>query len=74
MEHKWLRADASQYPDPIVKNGVTLRGWQKVATTFLLHMRKKFKFALLGDEMGVGKVNSEILSWLMHRHWKHWQR
>jgi hypothetical protein len=56
MEHKWLRFACGLHPDPALNAGIELRPWQKLATTFLMETRKKFGFAMLGDEMGVGKV------------------
>ena len=61
MEHKWLRFVLGLYPDPTLKAGIALRPWQKLATTFLMETRRKMGFAMLGDEMGVGKVCTLLL-------------
>jgi hypothetical protein len=62
MEHKWLRFVHGLYPDPKLKAGIDLRPWQKLATSFLMETRRKMGFAMLGDEMGVGKVRTFLLN------------
>jgi hypothetical protein len=56
MEHKSLRSTFKDLPAITLKPGLKLQGWQQVAVAFLLKCRDKFGFALVGDEMGVGKV------------------
>jgi hypothetical protein len=56
MEHKSLRATFKDLPEVKLKPGLKLAEWQKLAIAFLLKCREKFGFALVGDEMGVGKV------------------
>jgi hypothetical protein len=56
MEHKSLRSTFKDVPAVALKLGFKLKDWQRLAIAFLLRCRLKFGFALVGDEMGVGKV------------------
>jgi hypothetical protein len=56
-EHKWLRdrpLDANLRPQ--LREGMTLLPWQELGINFLHHCRRHHGYALLADEMGVGKV------------------
>jgi hypothetical protein len=57
MEHKYLR-DTELFKNlsiPLRAN-ITLLEWQRLGITFLDFNRRKLGFAILADEMGVGKV------------------
>jgi hypothetical protein len=57
MEHKYLR-DTELFKNlsiPLRAN-ITLLDWQRLGITFLDFNRRKLGFAILADEMGVGKV------------------
>ena len=62
MEHKHLRSHplfkdiASNNLHIPLRGELTLRPWQILGITFLLVSRENYGFALLADEMGVGKV------------------
>jgi hypothetical protein len=56
MEHKSLREYFNDLPPLKFKSSHKLEAWQQLGVAFLLRSREKFKFALVGDEMGVGKV------------------
>jgi len=59
MEHKYMRnwrLDPIYHPQ--LKKGMKLFPWQNLGITFLHFHRHRTGFACLGDEMGVGKVNS----------------
>lgn len=56
MGDKWLRFAADAYSDPALKAAIDFRPWQKLARTFLMKCHNEFNLAMLGDEMGVGKV------------------
>jgi hypothetical protein len=56
MEHKELRSDWDDSYDPRMKSGMSLHPWQKIGVTFLHECRKKYGFALMADDMGIGKV------------------
>ena len=47
-------------PDIKLNAGIRLQPWQKLGVVFLLACREKFGFALLADEMGVGKVIPQL--------------
>ena len=53
---KALRSAIHHLPDIKAKPGVVLKDFQRRAVAFLLKCREKYRFALLADEMGVGKV------------------
>jgi hypothetical protein len=55
MENLWK----DEY-DPHLYAGYSLKPWQKLGITFLHQCRAKLGYALLGDEMGVGKVFSHF--------------
>jgi hypothetical protein len=57
MEHKYLRNYWKDEYTPNLQSGKSLHPWQKLGVTFLHECRKNYGFALLGDEMGVGKVH-----------------
>ena len=56
MEHKSLRSIFKEMPAVTLKPGFKLKEWQRLGIAFLLSCRDQFGFALVGDEMGVGKV------------------
>jgi hypothetical protein len=60
MEHKSLQHLIKDLRDIKLKAGIKLQPWQKLAIVFLLACREKFGFALLADEMGVGKVIPQL--------------
>jgi len=60
MEHKSLQHLIKDLRDIKLKAGIKLQPWQKLAIVFLLVCREKFGFALLADEMGVGKVIPQL--------------
>ena len=51
LKEKWVPGY-----EPELKPGFRLHPWQKLGVTFLHHCRKEFGFALMADEMGIGKV------------------
>jgi hypothetical protein len=51
-----MRSCLGEFPRPKLRGGKDLRPWQSLGVTFLLKSKGRFGFALLGDEMGVGKV------------------
>lgn len=58
-EHKRLKDVWEQHRqewDVKLAGSFRLFAWQKIAVAFLHRCRQKFGFALLADEMGVGKV------------------
>jgi len=57
MEHKYMK-DWPQFKDLCVPflGGKSLLPWQRLGVVFLHFCRSAFGYALLGDEMGVGKV------------------
>ena len=74
MEHKYMRYftlfDELSIP---FRDGYSLLPWQRLGVVFLLYCAGTYGFALLGDEMGVGKVPRSILKCsLMVRLSKHW--
>jgi len=71
MEHKHLRTEWKDEYTPRLRPGMSLHLWQKLGVTFLHHCRDKFGFALLGDEMGVGKVARMLKVVLIDRRSKH---
>lgn len=56
MEHKYLRNEHDSQHDPELLPPKKLHPWQRIGVTFLHKCRKIFGFALLADDMGVGKV------------------
>jgi hypothetical protein len=80
MEHKHLRSH--ELFNLIVNNRIriplrpdlTLREWQILGVVFLLLSRDRIGFALLADEMGVGKVDPSLNIMLMNRLYKRWCR
>jgi hypothetical protein len=57
MEYKELRkAWKDEYMLDLLP-GKSLHPWQQLGVTFLHQCSEKYGFALLGDEMGVGKVS-----------------
>ena len=56
MEHKYLRRMWKEEYSPKLLPKMKLHPWQKLGVTFLHNCCEKFGFAILGDEMGVGKV------------------
>ena len=56
MEHKVLQSKFKDLPPVKFRTGIQLKPWQRLAIAFLLTCREKYGFALVGDEMGVGKV------------------
>lgn len=58
MEHKTVSTQG--LPILHFREGIALKGFQKLAVAFLLLSREKYRFALLGDEMGVGKVIHQL--------------
>jgi len=73
MEHKYLR-DTELFKNlsiPLRAN-ITLREWRRLGITFLDFKRRKLGFAILADEMGVGKVGlagSVILTNRLYNAW-----
>jgi hypothetical protein len=71
MEHKHLRSHglftSIQNKSVLIplRGDFELRPWQILGVVFLLQSRDNYGFALLGDEMGVGKV------WLFTQHRPH---
>jgi len=61
MEHKGLwNVNVATLPQFSLNPGIRLKPFQKLAIAFLLACHDKFGFALLGDEMGVGKVSPKL--------------
>jgi hypothetical protein len=56
MEHKYLRREHDPQHEPELLPGKKLYPWQRIGVTFLHKCRGRFGFALLADDMGVGKV------------------
>jgi hypothetical protein len=56
-----MRSCEGELPRPKLRGGKDLRPWQSLGVTFLVKRGRKLGFALLGDEMGVGKVTLEPL-------------
>jgi len=68
-EHKWLRLN----PCGIVvlpKLRIVAKPWQTLCMTFLHNARQAFGGAMIGDEMGLGKVYASSLFSLIARHSK----
>jgi len=57
MEHKNLRHDWKPEYVPLLRPNFKLHPWQEAGVTFLHKCREEKTYALLGDEMGVGKVD-----------------
>ena len=55
MEHEYLRDLWDEKWDPPLNGNFSLEPWQKLGVTFL-HQCRERGYALLGDEMGIGKV------------------
>jgi hypothetical protein len=57
MEHKYLRKSSifASLSIPLRSN-ISLFEWQRLGVVFLDFARRKYGFAILADEMGVGKV------------------
>jgi hypothetical protein len=70
-EHKGFQKIVGELPEFNLKPGIKLKTFQKLGVTFLLKCREKYGFALLGDEMGVGKVFPSSLDLLIRRPFKH---
>ena len=56
MEQMILKEKWESGYEPELKAGFGLHPWQKLGVTFLHHCQKEFGFALMADEMGIGKV------------------
>ena len=56
MEHKNLRHSWKPEYHPLLRDGLKLHPWQEDGVSFLHKCREEKTYALLGDEMGVGKV------------------
>ena len=70
-EHKGFQKIVGELPDFNLNPGIKLKTFQKLGVMFLLKCREKYGFALLGDEMGVGKVSPSGLDLLICRPFKH---
>ena len=57
-EHKHLRPLWNDEYLPKLRRPYKLKSWQRLGVAFLHEARKKHRKALLGDEMGVGKVST----------------
>jgi hypothetical protein len=57
MEHLEVADMWDEAWTPPLKDGATLSPWQKLGVTFLNRLRESFKYGLLGDDMGIGKVS-----------------
>jgi len=55
-EHKELRVLMKAESTPALRKKFKLHPWQELGVAFLDHCRKKYGYAILADEMGVGKV------------------
>jgi hypothetical protein len=56
MEHLEIRDQWEDRWEPPLKDEMQLSEWQKLGVTFLRKTRESMPFALLGDDMGIGKV------------------
>jgi hypothetical protein len=57
MEHKYLRkTQLFQDLNIPLRPSFSLHPWQRLGVTFLEFCARKYGFAILADEMGVGKV------------------
>jgi hypothetical protein len=70
-EHKGFQKIVDELPEFNLKPGIKLKTFQKLGVTFLLKCREKYEFALLGNEMEVGKVSPFRLDLLIRRPFKH---
>ncbi len=61
MEHQELIGLWKEAWTPSLKDEATLSPWQQLGVTFLNHCRNQFRYALLGDDMGIGKVSQPFL-------------
>jgi hypothetical protein len=61
MEHKDLRTKWKDEYNPSLHSTYQLFGWQRIGVTFLHECAQRFGFAMLADEMGVGKVNLTVM-------------
>lgn len=61
FEHKELRLTTIPLPHIPLRPKYALKPWQELGVRFLDRSRKKSNVALLGDEMGVGKVVTPTL-------------
>jgi hypothetical protein len=60
-EHKHLRSLWKDEYLPKLRRPYKLKGWQRLGVAFLHEAREKHRKALLGDEMGVGKVSDHYI-------------
>lgn len=56
MEHSELEGLWKSVYAPPLKDPYVLKGFQKLAVTFLMWCKERYKFAFVADEMGIGKV------------------
>jgi len=56
MEHLEYKDLWDERWTPPMNGDFELSPWQKLGVTFLRKCRESYKYALLGDDMGVGKV------------------
>ena len=65
MEHKELRDAWQEDWMPSLKGLMRLNAWQELGVSFLHTCHKTHGFAMLADEMGVGKVSPFRWSYLL---------
>jgi hypothetical protein len=59
MEHKYIRSSATFQSLTIpLRPKIALHEWQRLGIAFLDFARRKYGFAILADEMGIGKVRA----------------
>ena len=56
MEHLEFQDSFSLSHQPPLLEPFALKPWQQLGVTFLNHCRDEFGFAMLCDDMGIGKV------------------
>ena len=64
MEHKELRDAWREDWQPRLKGSMQVNAWQRLGISFLHTCRKNYGYAMLADEMGVGKVLPVLQSYL----------
>ena len=60
MEHLEMRDQWEDRWEPPLKDDMELSPWQKLGVTFLRKTWDTTAFALLGDDMGIGKVLNDM--------------
>ena len=60
MEYKHIHPYMNELPNFETKSGISVEPYQRLGVAFLMQCRVKYEFALLADEMEIGKVIPRI--------------